>query len=316
MKLRKPHIEAHDNLERWLLTYADMITLLTAFFLMMYSMSVVSKGKFSQMATSVRSGFTGSAEGGQSILLGGGAHSATLGVSPDTQEAHYENAMSDLNKYVEQNKLDGKVSIRSDQRGVIITLLSDKMLFQRGKAELNRNSGKVLDKVANILKAAPNDIQIEGHTCNLPISNAQFPSNWELSTARAGVVLRYFTEHFGLPDKRFNASGYAATRPIFPNTTETRREKNRRVDIVLLKTEKQREGNLQRQAEIQRITNKSNVTPADSKAQDGSAATTNSTDTAKPDTGTAKDTTNTTTSPSQDSPNTSQSSGDGTAQVP
>ncbi len=270
MKFRKQHIEGHDNLERWLLTYADMITLLTAFFLMMYSMSVVSKGKFNQMATSVRGGFTGSADGGQSILQGGGAHSNTMGVTTDTQEAHYENAVSDLNSYVEQHNLDGKVSVRSDQRGVIITLLSDKMLFRRGSAVLSSNSGAVLDKVGKILKAAPNDIQIEGHTCNLPISSAQFPSNWELSTARAGVVLRYFTEHYGLPDKRFNASGYADTRPLLPNTTEARREKNRRVDIVLLKTEKQRTAEIQRQSEIQRITSRTSVTAADNSQAAGS----------------------------------------------
>lgn len=313
MKLHKPHAEAHDNLERWLLTYADMITLLTAFFLMMYSMSVVSKGKFNQMATSVRGGFTGSADGGQSILLGGGAHSATMGVSQNTQEAHYENAMSDLNKYVEQHKLDGKVSIRSDQRGVIITLLSDKMLFKQGMAELSGSSGLVLDKVAKILKSAPNDIQIEGHTCNLPISNAQFPSNWELSTARAGVVLRYFTKHFGLPDKRFNASGYSDTRPLFPNTSESRRQKNRRVDIVLLKTEKQREAELQRQSEIQRITNRSNVAPANSTASYGAASKTNTGDTAS---GTPISSLGPTPEPAKDSTNAPQGDSGDTVQAP
>lgn len=245
--------EPHQNLERWLLTYADMITLLTAFFLMMYSMSVMSKGKFTQVANSVRSGFSGVLNGGQSILNGGGAHSDKAGVRPDTLYQNYKEAMQNLRAYVEQHKLGGKVSVREDERGVIISLISDNMLFVRGRADLNNSNADVLKQVAKILKAVPNNIQIEGHTCDLPIHTATFPSNWELSSARAGTILRYFTETQKQPSKRFVAAGYADTKPLAPNSSEGNRAKNRRVDIVILKTERQKEAELARKTEIQRI---------------------------------------------------------------
>jgi chemotaxis protein MotB len=249
----KQHTDNHQNLERWLLTYADMITLLTAFFLMLYSMSVMNKGKFSALATSVRSGFGGSAQGGASILNGGGAHTRRPGILPDGIYQQYQEAMRNLHAYVEQHNLKGKVSTRDEERGVVISMVSDNMLFARGKAELSPNSAPILSRVARILTTVPNDVQIEGHTCDLPIHTAQFPSNWELSTARAGTVLRYFTEQQHLPGKRFMAAGYADTRPLAPNISEANRARNRRVDIVLLKTDQQRTADLQRQAEISRI---------------------------------------------------------------
>ncbi len=253
MTRAKHHPEHHENLERWLLTYADMITLLTAFFLMLYSMSVMSKGKFTALATSVRSGFGGIMQGGTSILNGGGAHTLHPGILPDGTYQQYEEAMRSLRSYVEQHHLKGKVSTRDDQRGVVISLVSDDMLFARGKAELSPASDAVLTRVTRILKTVPNNVEIEGHTCDLPIHTALFPSNWELSSARAGSVLRYFTEKQNLPERRFVAAGYADTHPLVPNISESNRAQNRRVDIVLLKTDAQQQADLQRQAEIRRI---------------------------------------------------------------
>lgn len=252
--MRRHHAaESHNNLERWLLTYADMITLLTAFFLMLYSMSVMSKGKFNLIAMSVRSGFNGIANGGPHILNGGGAHTTHPGVLPDGQHQDYEEAMRSLNSYAAAQNLQGKVNVRTDERGVVISLLSDNMLFERGKATLSPKSDALLSRVAKILTAAPNNVQIEGHTCDLPINTPLFPSNWELSTGRAASVLRYFTQRSGLPGKRFTAAGYAETRPLAPNTSETNRARNRRVDIILLKTEPQQRAELLRQTEIDRI---------------------------------------------------------------
>src|SRR5258708_7996867 len=104
-RFSQPHNEGHANHERWLLTYADMITLLTAFFLMLYSMSVMSKGKFTALATSVRSGFGGAVDSGPSILNGGGAHTTTTGPTQDGQMPQYEQAMSNFDRFVEQNRL-------------------------------------------------------------------------------------------------------------------------------------------------------------------------------------------------------------------
>jgi chemotaxis protein MotB len=251
MRRKISHAEGHENLDRWLLTYADMITLLTAFFLMLYSMSVMSRGKFSALLSSVREGFSGAA---LSHPADKSARPATSGGESTSSYGQYQKAMSDLRKYVEQQGKSGQVNVRGDERGVTISLLSDGMLFARSSATLQPQSAPLLDRVRQILKAAPNAVQVEGHTDDLPIHTAQFPSNWELSTARAGAILRTFTEGAnGLPAKRFTCAGYAAVRPLAANDTETHRGRNRRVDIVLLKTDQEREADLLRRQELHRV---------------------------------------------------------------
>jgi outer membrane protein OmpA-like peptidoglycan-associated protein len=201
----------------------------------------------------VRSSFTGSSSGGSKLLPGSGTSLNPLGLSaPEYRD--YTQAMRKLRQYVEQNRLSGSVSTRYDERGTVISLIADNLLFERGKADLHANSAPVLNHVAQILKSTPNRVTIEGHTCDLPIHTAQFPSNWELSTGRAGALLRYFTEEQGLSGIRFMAAGYADTRPLVSNTSEANRARNRRVDIVILKTDAQREVDMGRRAEIRRIT--------------------------------------------------------------
>ena len=264
MRRISTHTDGPENLDRWLLTYADMITLLTAFFLMLYSMSVMSRGKFSALATSVRAGFSGAAS---SRGAAKSDSASTSGGNAASRYGQYQKALSDLRKYVEQQGKGSQVNVRGDERGVVISLLSDGMLFARSSATLQPQSAPLLDRVQQILKAAPNAVQVEGHTDDLPIHTAQFPSNWELSTARAGTILRAFTEGAnGLPAKRFTCAGYADTRPLMANDTETRRGRNRRVDIVLLKTDQEREADLLRRQEMRRILQDTpNDTPAGSK---------------------------------------------------
>ena len=254
MRRIKTQADGHENLDRWLLTYADMITLLTAFILMLYSMSVVSRGKFSALATSVRSGFN-------NVCDHDGISSSTAGIagSPGHGSAavyrQYQQNMRDLQRYVEQNQLGEQVNVHSDERGTVISLVADGMLFARGSATLQPESRPLLAHVAQILKEAPdNNVQVEGHTDNVPIHTSQFPSNWELSTARAAILLRTLMEGAdALPAKRFNCSGYADTRPLVANDTEAHRSQNRRVDIVLLKTSMQQEAGIIRHQEVQRI---------------------------------------------------------------
>lgn len=253
MRRLTPPAERPDNLERWLLTYADMITLLTAFFLMLYSMSVMSKGKFTALATSVRSGFNGVAHGRAQDRSHTDPY-ADPGLLPNSQHLMYAEAMQSFQRYLALRNLNEKVTFREDERGVILSLSSDKLLFQSGMAEVQTEAEPVLRRVAKILLTVPNRVQIEGHTCDLPIRTALYPSNWELSTARAGRVLRYFTETLRLPKSRFTAAGYADTRPLVPHTTERNRSRNRRVDILLLKTEPQQRAELLRRSEVERIT--------------------------------------------------------------
>lgn len=276
----------HQNQERWLLTYADMITLLTAFFLMLYSMSVMSRGKFSAIATSVRGGFHG-------VLTennGSGIAPDRAGAGGPGQNARAylstQNAIAEMRKYVEQQGKSAQINVHGSERGITISLLSDGMLFEQGSASLRSASRPLLEHVARILRTVPNGVQVEGHTDSLPIHTAQFPSNWELSTARAGAVLRAFTEQSGadanpaadtaaetgaqsgtnaatnaevnagtnaLEAKRFTCAGYADTRPVAGSDSDAHRAQNRRVDIILLKTDAQREGDALRRQELRRI---------------------------------------------------------------
>ena len=119
---------------------------------------------------------------------------------------------------------------------MIVSLATDKVIFKRGEADLSPATIKIIDRIADTLKSVPNRIQIEGHTCDLPVAS-RYPSNWELSTARASTVVRYMIEVKKIPPERLSASGYADSKPLVTNTSESNRAINRRVDIVVLKTE-------------------------------------------------------------------------------
>lgn len=235
MRRKKGHSE-HENLERWLLTYADMITLLMAFFIMMYSMSVLNLEKFRQVAFSIRSGIRGEVSGsGKAILGNSGNLSPTRSVTAgDTAGVSWQ-IIKPLVSYIEKTYKDKSVEMGEDNRGLVITLRSDQMLFKPGSSDINPAAYPVLDKIAEALKLVPNLVQIEGHTCNLPTNNSKYSSNWELSTARATMVLRYMVEKQHLPAERFSAAGYGSVRPVVPNNTDEGRKRNRRVEIVILR---------------------------------------------------------------------------------
>jgi chemotaxis protein MotB len=246
----RTHAEPQENQDRWLLTYADMITLLTIFFLLLYSMSVMNRNKFTAVASAFRTSFNANKEVYESapgVLLGATSGSSRALVENSTQN------MSNLRQYVEENKMRDRVRVQYDSRGVVISLLADDMLFARGSAEVQPSSQAILGKIAGVLKSVSNTVQIEGHTCDLAVKTPLYPSNWELSSARAGAVVRTLAERFGLAPSRFQATGFADSKPIVPNISEENRAKNRRVDIVILKTQEQQEADWIRRAEIQRI---------------------------------------------------------------
>ena len=237
MKRKKAHGHegGHGNIERWLLTYADMITLLVAFFIMLYSMSVMNAAKFRQLALSVRSGFGGNLpNAGTSILPDADGllpHSSANGKGKGKSEA--EQTVEKLTALIRQRGMSRAVRVHIDERGLVVTLVTDGVLFDRGSAELKKDMIPILDGVIDILWKTEHPIRVEGHTCNLPISG-RYPSNWELSTTRATNVVRYLIEKRHLNPRRLSAAGYADSRPIAPNDTEENRTLNRRVDIVLL----------------------------------------------------------------------------------
>ena len=253
----------HENHERWLLTYADMITLLVAFFIMLYAMSVTNSAKFNSLAISVRSGFGNVMPSKPSILDGMGAGtpknvmtpnlpvkpSTALGMSKDgpnkdgtegSKGAAADNGekakkvLEQLKKLLAQGDMANHVSVTTDERGIIVTVLADKFTFDSGSADLKPSLKPVLDRVSSVIKSERSSVRIEGHTDDRPISNSRFPSNWQLSATRAANVLCYFVETDGVSPDKINCVGYADQRPIVRNTTEENRARNRRVEIVIL----------------------------------------------------------------------------------
>ncbi|MCS6829585.1 MAG: OmpA family protein [Armatimonadota bacterium] len=215
----------HENIDRWLITYADMITLLVALFIMLYAMSAVNQEKFGALAQSMRREFQALPEHNGGKIVGSGQL-----VDPLQQQA------SQLQRFLQETGLQAQVRVRYEERGLVISLLSDGTLFDLGSADLKPSARQVLDRVAQVLRVVPNPVLIEGHTDNLPIRTPQYPSNWELSAARAARVLRYLVQKGGIASQRVIAVGYADTRPLVPNNSPSNRAQNRRVDIAILKT--------------------------------------------------------------------------------
>jgi chemotaxis protein MotB len=224
-----------ENHERWLLTYADLITLLMIFFIVMYTISNVNSKKFAQLSNSMSQAFLGQASGkligeaGPALIPGAGSAAA------QAEAAKMKKAKEAIDKYIEQQGLKGKVTADLEERGLVISL-KEALLFPLGSANLTPEAQRVIQSVGKMLNSMPNQLRIEGHTDNLPIHTAQFPSNWELSTARATNVVNFLTSRVGITPVKLSATGYGEFRPIVANTNEQARAQNRRVDIVVLRS--------------------------------------------------------------------------------
>ncbi|MEX2290982.1 MAG: flagellar motor protein MotB [Mycobacteriales bacterium] len=250
--------EEHENHERWLVTYADMLTVLMALFLVMYAMSVVDQTKAEQLAGSVREYFgTGPTllDGGSGLLDTPSAPTAPeeqLAVNIQAAVAALDEkkarakAVSNENEQLKEVQrritesltakgLQNSVRFKIDERGLVVTIVTDEVLFTLGSATLLPAGRTVLDGIGPALVPIPNPVTVEGHTDNLPISGGRFPSNWELSTERATTVLRYIIASQKIPAKRMSAAGYADQRPLVKNTPQTRAV-NRRVEVIVRAT--------------------------------------------------------------------------------
>jgi len=242
---KKQHAE-HENAERWLLTYADLITLLLAFFIVMYSMSMVDAKKFGAVSTALNRILSG----GGLLLKGdkGTALAATERYVPVDSE-NLRAVMQEIITELKDRNLIAKVRVRQDSRGLVLSL-SDKVLFESGKADLDDSARVVLDTLGTVLAKLPNEVRIEGHTDNVPIHSGRFDSNWELSAARATSVVRYLTEHRVLPPYQMSAAGYGEYRPVADNDTPDNRMLNRRVDFVIVAQHPVNPADMTRQEEI------------------------------------------------------------------
>jgi chemotaxis protein MotB len=213
---------------RWLLTYADMITLMLALFIILFAMSTISRVKFQQFAKDISGGFDNQWSENQPPQGGLDAH------KPYDLSSTVPAIQKQLEQYVAQNHLQNRVQVHMDHRGLVITLLSDKSYYDSGSAQLRPETKKILDEVDVFLRKNDNLIRVEGNTDNVPISTAWYPSNWELSTARAVNVVRYLVEQDHLDPMRISAAGYGQYHPRTDNSTPQARQENRRVDVVLL----------------------------------------------------------------------------------
>ena len=230
MARKKKHAE-HENLERWLVSYADFITLLFAFFVVMYSISAVNEGKFRVMTQSLAEAFN--------PMVPMSASKFMLTQEVAGRIATRNPVLIDLRlfeKVTREVKAIGTegIKVKKSKDGIVISI-ADTLMFRTGEADLLEDAKKIQDKLGVLLADMSNTLRVEGHTDIIPIHTAEFPSNWELSSSRAIRVLKYLVEQ-GVPPERISAAGYAEFQPIAPNDTEEGRRLNRRVDIVIVES--------------------------------------------------------------------------------
>ncbi len=240
MRRRRRIAADHENHDRWLISYADFITLLFAFFVVMYAISAVSENKYRILASSLGDAF-GSKAGNEDMPV---PQRPTMTLPPEVQkrtlrqqqaleeQEHMTEVASNLLDVMAPLVKEGKVKVTQSRRGVSIEINAN-VLFAAGQAELAPQSLNVLRAVAEQLRKEPFNLEITGHTDTTPISNSTYPSNWELSAVRASSVVRLFADS-GIPSSRLFAIGREASQPVAPNDTEAGRARNRRVELMIL----------------------------------------------------------------------------------
>jgi len=256
---RKKKPEEAENLERWMVSYADFVTLLFAFFTCLYAISNVDAQKMGQMVASMRESFGGQifdassktiplsdAGGGTGPLSGGPTMSESEAEAARRKRQQEESGKTILDGDADMSRFKRNleailgeeikknlVSVYLERRGVIIRL-SETGMFDSGSDVVRPEGIAMLDKIATSLTNVGNQVRIEGHTDSIPINTARFPSNWELSQARAGTVLRRMIGVYGMSPELLGTTGYSEYRPVASNDTIEGRARNRRVDIIVL----------------------------------------------------------------------------------
>ncbi len=243
MARQKKHA-AHENHERWLVSYADFITLLFAFFVVMYASSQADKAKAAEVAASVRTALQdGKASSVIAAIIG-----SQKEVDKNTKPAKQAVAAPEdpevvadllpslllLEKELADEIKAGEMKVTMQPRGLVVTL-REAAFFPSGQDTMVPNGLPSIEKVAGVIRKVGNPVRLEGHTDSVPISNSRFRSNWELSAARAIAMLDLFTKRFSINHHRLAVAGYADIIPVESNDTAGGRARNRRVDIVILK---------------------------------------------------------------------------------
>lgn len=248
---KKPKPPEHENLERWMVSYADFVTLLFATFVVLYALSQVDIKDFKALEESIRQAFSAPSimqgadgilnEQSQSSLMDTSQGDSMISplmmeyVSQKYEEKSFQEIEKKIETMVKSGEIDG-VEVVMTERGLLIRFNED-YLFEPASATIQASAKIKLDKIGATIarKFILHIIRVEGHTDNSPMRNAQFPSNWELSSARACSILRYLVDRFSFMPSIFSAVGFADTRPISANNSPSGKAKNRRVEILILK---------------------------------------------------------------------------------
>ncbi|WP_326564317.1 flagellar motor protein MotS [Bacillus andreraoultii] len=234
----------------WMVTYSDLITLVLVFFILLFSMSQVDLQKFEALSQSLKNrqilDFYPSA-----IPLDSSSNQVDDPIDvnetdqnseedekemmkeDDSEGDRLDQLLMEVNGYIEETGLKGVVVATRTERGIVL-VLPEKIIFDTGDATIIKDALPFLERISSLLVKIPNVVKVEGHTDNRKIHNVIYPSNWELSTARASSVIRYFIEKQNMDPTRFIATGYSDTRPVAPNDGPENWKKNRRVEIVIM----------------------------------------------------------------------------------
>jgi len=243
-------VEPRDLRERWVVSYADFITLLFAFFVVMYAISTVDTRKFERVSVGMKDAFVAGPRGGQPILLdllmpggaGGRAPEALADHAPTAHEAGARTpqwaAVRDglegsLGRVLSPEVRSRALRMEATPRGFVVSL-SAGHLFEPGSDHFAPDAAALLDGIGSVLSTVHAPVRFEGHTDDTPVRSGRFASNWELSAARATRVLQYLIQRHDLRPERLSVAGYGPHRPLVANDSAEARARNRRVDVVLV----------------------------------------------------------------------------------
>jgi chemotaxis protein MotB len=267
-KKHSGHEEEHENHERWLVSYADMMTLLMVLFIVLFAISQVDKKKFAELKNGLAVGFGAPSvafDGGEASLMESSDSNSPMDMSSGiggttadpaaVQEAvaakerasasakqkaarqeveNFDKIKAQIEASLKKEGLSDAVKFAVDERGLVVTVVTDAVVFEGGEARLLSAGQRIMRGIGPAIAGLPNKIEVDGHTNQLAGTTGNYPSGWELSTARASTVLRFLHSNAGIPENRLMASGFADTKPLYPAEDPRAASLNRRVEIIVL----------------------------------------------------------------------------------
>lgn len=231
MKLKRRPAGQVKGAPAWMVTFSDLVTLILVFFILLFSMSQIDMIKFKAITESFQEHFLDFYPSIIPLENPAGVDTDLPEINNESEES-LENLLTEVQNFLDESGIEDVIIANRTERGVVL-VLQEQVLFDPGQATLLGDSHDFLNKVGELLVKLPNLVKVEGHTDDIPMSSFRYPSNWELSAARASSVINYLIESHQLDSRRFIAVGYSDTRPIVSNDSPENRQKNRRVEIII-----------------------------------------------------------------------------------